>query len=446
MSLIQFFRILYARWLVIAVVLASCVIVAGVTAQFLPKRYLGSARILLDVAKPDPVTGDAINSRSVQSYIRTQGELVRDYEIAGIVVDRLGWANDIQVQNNLGAAANAQGMDLRRFLAQNIIGNTSVDLVPSTTIMQISYTASSPNEARQIAGLLRDTYLQETLNERKSTAGRTADWYDEQSNKALSRLRDAEKNRNDFAKANGIVLDSNNVDVESSQLATLMTESTQAKLQAPAQVAQQSGVSTLAQIDQQIAQASMTLGPNHPTLIALKRQRATVAAALASAPQAAGSNAGAIERAYEQQKSKVMAQRDKIDRLRQLQNEVDLRRDQYVKAVQRTAEFRLQSDVGDVGMTPIGDATAPLTPTFPNIPFIMIGAVGIGVTLGVVLALLLELLKRRVRSEEDLHAASGAPVLATIGTTRPPNSLRSKLIRFMERDRTRAAENALVQA
>ncbi len=76
----------------------------------------------------------------------------------------------------------------------------------------------------------------------------------------------------------------------------------------------------------------------------------------------------------------------------------------------------------------------------------MIGAVAVGFGLGVMLALLLELLKRRVRSEDDLMAASGAPVLATVGTVRPPNSIRSKLIRLMERRRPETEQDALVRA
>jgi polysaccharide biosynthesis transport protein len=55
--------------------------------------------------------------------------------------------------------------------------------------------------------------------------------------------------------------------------------------------------------------------------------------------------------------------------------------------------------------------------------------------LGVLLALLVELLARRVRSEDDLEFATGAPVLAVVGRPRDQKGIAARLLRIVDRDR-----------
>lgn len=78
--------------------------------------------------------------------------------------------------------------------------------------------------------------------------------------------------------------------------------------------------------------------------------------------------------ALERQKSKVIGQRDQVERLRQLQAEVDLRRAQFEKAAARTAELRQEAEVGETNLVPLGSAVTPQSPSFPNMPLIMFGA------------------------------------------------------------------------
>jgi len=119
-----------------------------------------------------------------------------------------------------------------------------------------------------------------------------------------------------------------------------------------------------------------------------------------------------------------------------------LRRDQYLKGSQRVADYQLQSNVGDNGMEPLGDATAPNTPSFPNVPAIIAGSIALGLGLGVCVALLVELLGRRIRSDDDLNYATGAPVFASIGMRRAPDSILSKIIGFLERRKLRETGRA----
>jgi uncharacterized protein involved in exopolysaccharide biosynthesis len=407
--------------------LITCTVVAVGVGLVLPPRYVASSRLMLDTLKPDPVTGVIIASGSARSYVETQVALIKDYRVTGLVVDELGWANNPELIATYNSEARGAGNDIRRWLAQQIIEGTDVKLADSSNILDISYTGNSPDSARVVADMIRKAYIDVSLATTKDSAGRSASWFDDQANKAQQQLALAEAAKTQYEKENGIVMGAGNTDIETARLADLSGQSVNARSSAAmaagnAPLMAATGMSgELAEVEQQLAQATQTLGPNHPTYQALLRKRSALSQAAGQAAASAGGAAGAarasigeLDRAYETQKARVISMRDKLDRLNQLQREVDLRRDQYEKAAQRAADFRLQANVVESGLTVLGSAVAPTKPDFPNMPLITFGAIAFGGGLGVLLALLIEMLGRRVRSIDDLEDAIGAPVLAVV--------------------------------
>ena len=83
MSLAQFFRILLARRLIILATLLFAMLIATALCFLLPAKYPATARVLMDVIKPDPVSGQVIASSFVRGYTKTQTELITDYRVAG---------------------------------------------------------------------------------------------------------------------------------------------------------------------------------------------------------------------------------------------------------------------------------------------------------------------------------------------------------------------------
>jgi hypothetical protein len=122
-----------------------------------------------------------------------------------------------------------------------------------------------------------------------------------------------------------------------------------------------------------------------------------------------------------------MGQRDKLERARQLQGEVALRRDLYVKTAEKVAEFRHEAAAPVTGITVLGSAVSPQSPKFPNMPLIVFGSLVLGLGAGVGVGLLLELFGRRVRGAEDLQNVIDAPLLAVITAPSSGNAARGKL-------------------
>jgi polysaccharide biosynthesis transport protein len=445
MSFIQFLRILAARRAIVLAALLSCFLTALVTSQILPERFKAQVRLVLDVVKPDPVTGELLANGFVRAYTATQIALIRDYKVAGRVVDQLGWPTEPGLVASYADATNGQGRDIRRWLAQRIIDQTQAKLLEGSNILEITFTGSTPDDARRIADLLRDAYLESSLEYKKTAATRSADWFRDQTDKTQALLLTAETQRSKFAKDKGIVLQADNTDLESAKLAMLSGQSAAAiagsappMMSAPA--AMGAAAMQLEVVNQQIAQAATTLGPNHPAFQALERQRTILAGAAQREGRggvviSGGGGAGQVEAAYRNQKARVLAQREDIDRIGQMTRDIEVKRDQYLKSAQRAAEFRQQAEVGETGVTPLGDAVAPESPSFPNMPLILFGSIGFGLALGIVAALLVEMLARRVRSDDDLEYAADAPVFAIIGQADDARAWYRRLARWISRSR-----------
>jgi uncharacterized protein involved in exopolysaccharide biosynthesis len=96
MSIIQFLRILWAR----APLIVACTIftfLGGLVVTLVVQpRYEASARVMLSILKPDPITGLVQNMGDLGPFIDTQRELIRDYRVAGPVVAALNWETDPQ--------------------------------------------------------------------------------------------------------------------------------------------------------------------------------------------------------------------------------------------------------------------------------------------------------------------------------------------------------------
>jgi uncharacterized protein involved in exopolysaccharide biosynthesis len=431
MSLTQFLRILWARRMLVLVTTISAFVAAFLVAQLLPERYEARARVLLDLGKPDPVTGQVLAPNSAKGFTRTQVELVRDQRVASDVVEKLRLDQDPELQRSYEESAQKSGAGFRAWLTQSIAEGTQARMVEGSNVLEISFTGPSSEMARSIADALRQSYVDSSLSSRREGARQTADWYVQQTEKARLSLQQAEQAKTEFEKRTGLILEGAS-DIDSARLQALATQGTPiASSVGGGQVVSTPSSAQLAQVDASIAQASQTLGPNHPEMQELQRRRAALAAlaaqeraaagaaanaAAGSAVRSATAGASAVNQAYQAQRSKVVGQRANLEQLRRLQTEVDVRRDQYAKTATRAAELRQQADVSDTGLTPLGAAMASDRPVFPNRPLILGGALGFGFAFGILLALLLELMNRRVRGVEDMVSIREVPLLAVINS------------------------------
>jgi uncharacterized protein involved in exopolysaccharide biosynthesis len=390
----------------------GCVLGAYVVTKVVTPRWEARSRVLLNLLKPDPVTGEGVSGET-STYIASQVELIGDYSVAGLVVDRMGLAKDPELLAKYRARSKNDHRDYRHWLAQLIIDKTNAGVVSGSNILEITYSDKTADRARDIVDALRRAYLDTSLSLRRSQANRSADWFLRQAAKIKVSLDAAESAEAAYGRENNVYMATDTLDVDSARLAALATQQAGPAQQGPGG---SSFAGLLAEVDGEIAQAMQTLGPNHPQLQALRAKRAALASAaaqersaLAPLPKKGGSG-NALDAAA----AAISSKQDKLSRLKQLHAEVVVKRDLYNKALARAAELREQAAVTDVGLTPLGPSIVPPAPAFPKKAPILAGALVFGFGFGVLIALLSELLNRRIRGYEDLQWAAQAPLLAVV--------------------------------
>lgn len=433
MSFVQLFKILWARRLLIVAITLGCFLTATVVGLSLPKRYEARSRVMLDIVKPDPVTGQMLATSFARAYMKTQTELVTDYGVTGAVVDDLGWAKAPALIEAYNKRSSGEAMDIRRWLAQRIGESTRATQIEGSNILEIGYSTSSPEAARKVADALRRAYIAQSVAVRREAATRNAEWFQEEADKIRQQLVAVEKQKTQFERANGVVLQDDFSDPESARLKALANQAPMPTMGVAAAPVSSPSAAQLAQVDAQLAAASQNLGPNHPEIIQLRQQRSALASAAAQeraasmAASRSGGGGGGISIAEQQRK--VLEKRGTVDELRQIQANIVVLRDQYAKTAGRVAELRQESASRESGISMLGGAIAPDSPSWPNVPLILIGSLAAGLTFGVLAAMIIELLNRKVRGIEDL-GQMGVPLIGIIVPAPESRHKRSLLSRI----------------
>lgn len=417
MSILQFLRIFWARRMIVVIAMICSFVGSYVVTLLVAPRYEATARVMLDfITRPDPITGDTAG-RSAGAFVEAQTELIKDYAVTGRVVDALGWLSDPGRMGAYQGRAASDTRDFRRWLSQEVADSTQTGV--NGTVLEITYRAQDPVVARVAAETLRAAFLEQSLVRRRAEAAKNAQFYTAQADSSRKAAEAAEMTKAAYEKESGIIMDNRSTDMDTERLAALASQAAAGPGPA-AQSVTSSAALELAQLDAKIAEMGSRLGPNHPDMQDLKARRAAIAK-VASQEQSASQFASrgldsmaSLNRALEAQKARVLSQRDKVERLRQLQAEVDLRRDQYRSAASRAAQYSLEASAVDNGMSALGVVLTPKDPVFPNKKLMVGGAVALGTALGLAVSLLLELLNRRVRGIEDLHLSSEIPCLCVV--------------------------------
>src|SRR3546814_5776487 len=89
-----------------------------------------------------------------------------------------------------------------------------------------------------------------------------------------------------------------------------------------------------------------------------------------------------------------------------------------------------ESEAGQAGLTSLGSAVTPASPYFPNVPLILLGALGFGAAIGALSGLLFELLNRRIRSEGDIVNGFDMPLRSEEHTSELQSLMRNSYAVF----------------
>lgn len=447
MNIAQLLRIFWARRRLMLGVTLAAVALTVAAKLILPPTYVATASVLIDTRNVDPVTGRILPPGGNQ--LTTQIDVITSRAVALKVVDELGLVE--------GSGPEAEGKRIGRAYA--LLGALSVRPTPGSNILRISFRDSDPKFAAAAANAFARAYVSTNLELKIDPSRQQNTWFEEQ----LRRLRDTVEQRrqalSQYQKEHGIVATDERLDVENSRLNDLSRQLVEAQREHQEALARQrqaaSGRSAhelpeimhnsllqslqgeLVRAEARLAELSERYDRNHPQYmmasaevaalrekIAAETSRAT--ASIDQAVQIAARQVANLQRAFDEQKERILELRRQRDEVAVLSREVETAQSAYDAALQRANQVNLESQLEQTSVSVLDGAAVPGKPAPPGLLLSAVLATVFGAMFGAALALLLEMLDRRVRVGDDLTRLAGIEVLAEVprlrARFRPPRA------------------------
>src|ERR1700761_6528081 len=206
MHIIQFWRIFWAKRLLIVATTVFCLLGGFTVGKLLPPRYESHARVMLGLLKADPVTGLSLTGGSMGAYVNTQIALISDFTVAGKVADAVGWNTDPGMIQAYQSRSKKDERDFQHWLAQRVIDRTKAKLLDESNILDISFSSNNARDAQAVTEVLERAYIDTSVALHREDASRQAQWFDQQADTARAALTKAETDKTDYERANGVMM------------------------------------------------------------------------------------------------------------------------------------------------------------------------------------------------------------------------------------------------
>lgn len=437
----QLLAMLWARRKLIVGIALGMAVLAGVLSKFvLPKEYSSEAALLIDFDVNNPISGREFPSQLASSYMSTQQAIIESPKVLGAVVDKLGWLGKPEYSKGAPDAGKARDWIIQKVLGKNL----SVKTYKDTRLIYIGFTDRDPNEAARVVNTVAEVYKNLQSETSDGSAKERVGDYNAQLEALRQKVVDAQGKLAEYRTKTGLLEfePSGGVDAErlsslNSRLSDLEVQRRIAQARASSgNLAQDSEVlgsmliqglkSRVLELQNNFTQVSRDLGPRHPDYIAAQKQldaarkslaveEANYANAIRNLSRSAGSSEAAIAKEVEAQRKQLLATREQQDEGAVLVRDVEAAKKVYERALDLYDKVVAPSESSFTNIALVSAGTPALKPSKPVVRVnILLGLVGGGL-LAAFGALLWELTHRRVRSDEDLEAELGLPILARVG-------------------------------
>jgi chain length determinant protein EpsF len=450
MNILQFMLILKAHAKLMLLTLALSVMLVSAISLLLPKAYTSTASLVVNVRGADPVTGQAMQSQQVSGYLATQVDVIKSQNVALKVVDDLKLSQEAAFREQFRRDVKAQ-ISIRDWLAHTLLKNLDVKPSSGSSVLYVTYKSADPQMAARLANAFVQAYIQTNLELKTQPAKQTAVWYNLQLSALRNNLEQSQEKLSSHQQSKGIVSLDEKLDIESTRLAELSSQLVAAQGQTYDSLSIQNNASSasasvvnnpviqglkgeLARSEAKLSQLAERVGNNHPEYLRAEAEVSSLRSKLASetntARQSINTNLsvsrqreGELRAALAAQKAKVLALNANRDAGSVLAREVESAQRVYDQALERFSQTQLEGHAGQTEISVLSSAVVPLLPSTPNVSLNVALSVFLGTLLGVGLALIREMLNRRVRSEYDVIAVLDVPLLGVLTAGKKPRRL-----------------------
>ncbi|MDT9001322.1 chain length determinant protein EpsF [Paucibacter sp. APW11] len=445
MSFIQFLSIIRARWKLALGIFFGTVVLTVLISAVLPKKYTGVASVVIDVAKPDPVSAVLYSGALSPSYLATQIDVIQSDRVAYKVVRNLKLTENPTIREQWKEATDGEG-SIEQWLADSFQKSLEVRPSRESNVITVTYKAPDPRFAAGLANAFVQAYLETSVELRVDPAKQYSSFFESRAKEAREALEKAQAKLSDFQKEKGIIAADERLDVETARLNELSSQLVAIQALAAESGSRQSmanGASAdrmqevlnspliagmkadLARAEARLQELGSRLGEAHPQVLEAKAninelrskmdaETRKISSGVGVANTINQQRVGELRAALEAQRSKLLQLKAVRDEGAVLQRDAENAQRAYDQVQQRLNQSSLESQATQANVSVLTQAVPPVEATSPRMLLNSIVAVFGGTLLAVGVCLVLELLDRRVRSVEDVVQALGVPVIGVV--------------------------------
>ncbi len=450
MPVSQVLVILWRRGWIAALTFLSAMLVAGGVLLFVPGRYDAVATASLDPGNSNPITETGASSSQLIGLM--QGnliQLVKSHRVARDVVRRLNLTADPRVQAQYRKSDSFGRESIDDWYAEILVSSVDPSFTFGTNVLSIKYKSGDPNQAALIANAFLAATIDATIAMKAGSAEQTASWFTPQLDSLRKDFQKARATLEAYQMRTNLVAPTMGGDTETSELMAITQHLSSAKANLTMLQSRLTSGATdpavdpsdpdlqvlaalrekLSSMETSVAAVKGSIGSKNPKMVAglanieairkqmaetIEKMRAHLKERLAETKDLIAS----LEAAQTKAQRALIAVQAQRNQLGELQRDVGFRLNQ-LNALEKLAEqAKLQSKLTFADIAVLDKAVPPIAPAFPKPLVVILVGVGAGMSLGLILALIAEMLDRRVRFPIDLEIAASAPVLGSIGAAK----------------------------
>ena len=473
--LLGYWRVLKKRRWTILATFGIVVVLAVIATLHMTRLYQATSRIAV-YPENSNVLGlkDLENATASEDWdynvsLETQLSILRSDELAMKVVDTLhldsnpGFMGaDLVVPKSKSGIRSAN----LRTDPQEVAGllgkfrsGLSVQVVPRTRVIEISYMDHDPQLAAEISNTLVKTFIEENFRTKYESTSQTADWLSKELSDLQLKVQTSEEKLVRYQKENGIVGIDEKQNIVTAKLDELNKELTEAQTdriqkEANYKMAQTGDPSAFAKLEadnlleklraqeselqSQYAQMTTQFGSGYPKVAELKSQIKQVQASIATEQSrllakvrdeylAAVQREKLLSGAFNQQKQEANQLSEAAIEFTALKRDADTNRQLYQDLLQRLKEASVTAGLRSSNIRVVDVARIPIVPAKPNVPRNIALGFLLGLAGGVGLAFLQESLDTTIANLEELTTITALPALGTIPLQLGANGRRRRL-------------------
>jgi polysaccharide biosynthesis transport protein len=435
MNIGQLLRIFWARRHLVFGVMFGAVALAMAAKLLLPPTYVATTSLVIDTKAVDPVTGAAAPQGG--AGMTTQIDVITSRAVALKVVD------DLKLVQGAGAKAD----EARTGKAYALLGALTVKPTPSSNVVRLRFEDADPKFAAAVVNGFADAYVRTSLELKLDPSRRQNVWFEEQLHNLRNTVEERRQKLSQYQRDHGIIATDERLDVENSRLSDLsrqLVEAQRVEQDAKARQRQagrsgnlselpeiqdngllQSLKGELVRAEARLAELSERYDRNHPQFMMANAEvralRDKIAAETSSATASIGQSVqisaqqvANLQQAFDEQKSRILELKRQRDEVSVLDREVETAQGAYDAVLQRAGQVHLESQLEQTSVSVLDRASVPRSPAPPGLVVSIVLAAVFGTMFGAALALLFEMLDRRVRLGDELTRLAGLEVLAEV--------------------------------